>query len=89
MPVVSEEATSASIKARMYLGGLKSLFAELHEAIEEAEKTGVVTEGLLSNIKDLKVAIDIATTMFDHPSISAKSTRQGGRCCDHATQADQ
>lgn len=48
------------VKARMFIGGLKSLFGEMHDALAEVEKTGVITEQFVDSLSEVKEAIDLA-----------------------------
>ena len=63
-----------SLKARMYLGGLKSLFADMHDLIEGVEKTGSMPSGMLQNLFDTKEAIDLTLQQLKRATV---------RCCDH------
>ena len=63
-----------SLKARMYLGGLKSLFADMHDLIEGVEKTGSMPSGMLQNLVDTKEAIDLTLQQLKRATV---------RCCDH------
>ena len=63
-----------SIKARMYLGGLKSLFADMHDMIEGVEKTGNMPSGMLQNLVDTKEAIDLTLQQLKKATV---------QCCEH------
>ena len=47
------------LRARMYMGGLKSLFGDMFEMLEEVEKTGAVPDNLIQSMTDVKEAIDL------------------------------
>ena len=63
-----------SLKARMYLGGLKSLFADMHDLIEGVEKTGSMPSGMLQNLVDTKEAIDLTLQQLKKATV---------QCCEH------
>lgn len=64
----------SGLKARLYIGGLKSLFHDLGAALEEVEKTGSMDPGLLDALEDVKDAVDLTVTQL----------RKGKPpCCEH------
>jgi hypothetical protein len=63
-----------SLKARMYLGGLKSLFADMHDMIEGVEKTGNMPGSMLQNLVDVKEAIDLTLQQLKKATV---------QCCEH------
>ena len=63
-----------SLKARMYLGGLKSLFADMHDMIEGVEKTGNMPGSMLQNLVDTKEAIDLTLQQLKKATV---------QCCEH------
>lgn len=67
------------IKARMYIGGLKSLLVDIVNEIEEIEKTGGVSGKFIENLVDVKAAIDLTLTEFKKVTV---------RCCEHGESHD-
>ena len=67
------------LKARMYIGGLKSLFIELAETLDEVEKTGQMPVDMLQSLIDIKTAIDITLVQLSKVSV---------RCCEHAPECE-
>lgn len=67
------------IKARLYIGGLKSLFVDIVNSLEEIENTGNVPIDLLQTLEDVKNAIDMTTNQL-------KRTSAGMKCCEHAPE---
>ena len=67
------------VKARMFVGGLKSLFGEMHDALAEIEKTGVITEQFVDSLSEVKEGIDLA--MKELKKISEP-------CCEYDTPHD-
>ena len=47
------------IKARMFVGGLKSLFIDMAETLDEVEKTGSMPVDMLQSLLNVKAAIDM------------------------------
>lgn len=68
-----------SLKARMYLGGLKSLFADMHDMIEGIEKTGNMPGSMLQNLIDVKEAVDLTVSQLKRATI---------QCCEHDDHCD-
>ena len=75
---MKEKEITAQLKARLYVGGLKSLFGDMHDMIAEIEKTGQMPKDMLHNLDDVKEAIDL--TVYHLKKATMK-------CCSHA--ADQ
>lgn len=67
------------LKARMYIGGLKSLLIDIVNEIEEIEKTGGVSSKFAETLVDVKSAIDLTLTEFKKVTV---------RCCDHGESHD-
>jgi len=67
------------LKARMYIGGLKSLLVDVASSIEEIEKTGGVPQSFLENLTDLKEAIDLTVSEFKKVVV---------KCCEHGDGHD-
>lgn len=67
------------LKARMFVGGLKSLLIDVVNGIEDIEKTGGVPKNFVENLADVKDAIDLTLKEFSKVTI---------RCCDHGTEHD-
>jgi hypothetical protein len=68
------------LKARMYLGGLKSLFVDFVTMIEEIEKTGEVSKEFVEGLENVKAAIDLTTKEFNKMVV---------RCCEHGTSHEE
>jgi hypothetical protein len=73
-----EKEITAQLKARLYIGGLKSLFGDMHDMIAEIEKTGQMPKDMLHNLEDVKEAIDLTVYHLNKATM---------KCCNHA--ADQ
>ena len=70
---------NAPIRARLFIGGLKSLFIDMATTIEEIEKTGQMPIDLLESFEDVKTAIDMAV-------LQLVKTSEMSRCCSHAPE---
>ena len=68
------ESAKRAIRIRMYIGGLKSMFAGVHESLEEIEKQGIITKRLISELLDIRDAI--GTTLDE---VQKAQTN----CCEH------
>ena len=64
----------------MYLGGLKSLFADMHDMIENIEKTGNMPGSMLNNLVDVKEAIDLTLQQLKRATV---------QCCEHDDHCDE
>ena len=53
------EKNSKHIKARIYIGGLRSLFEDMAGILAEIEKTGSVPNGIVESLNDISEAIDL------------------------------
>lgn len=62
------------LKARMFVGGLKSLLIDVVNDIEEIEKTGSVSNKFIECLGDVKSAIDLTLKEFGKVTV---------RCCEH------
>lgn len=67
------------LKARMYIGGLKSLFVDLVNEIEQIETNGVVSNKFIENLSDVKAAVDLTLSEFKKVTI---------KCCEHGEAHD-
>jgi hypothetical protein len=67
------------LKARMYIGGLKSLFVDMAETLDEVEKTGSITTNMINTLQDIKQAIDLTLQQLNE---------LGPRCCQYAPDCD-
>ena len=67
------------LKARMYVGGLKSVLVDIVNDIEEIEKTGGVPSKFIESLIDIKAAIDLTLAEFKKVTV---------RCCEHGTEHD-
>ena len=67
------------LKARMYVGGLKSLLVDIASTIEEIENSGNVPQSFVENLVDLKEAIDLTVNEFKKVVV---------KCCDHGEGHD-
>lgn len=74
------EKANHALKARMYLGGLKSMFVDFVTMIEEIEKTGEVSKEFVDGLENVKSAIDLTTKEFSKMVI---------RCCEHGTAHEE
>lgn len=68
------------LKARLFIGGLKSLFVELVEALDEVEKTGAMRADMIGTLVDVKTAIDLTLKQLQSAQV---------RCCDHSPECEQ
>jgi hypothetical protein len=68
------------LKARMFVGGLKSLLIDIVNDIEEIEKTGGVSSKFAENLVDVKAAIDLTLIEFKKVTV---------RCCEHGSEHDE
>lgn len=64
------------LRARMYVGGLKSLFGDMHDTLVDVEKTGNMPNDMLQNLLDVKQAIDLTVAELKKVVV---------RCCEHGT----
>ena len=74
-----EKEITAQLKARLYVGGLKSLFGDMHDMIAEIEKTGQMPKDMLNNLDDVKEAIDLTVLHLKKAMM---------KCCSHAADQD-
>jgi len=65
---------NSPVKARMFVGGLKSLFLDMAETLEQIEKTGAMPVDMLESLVDVKAAIDMTLVELNKNKI---------RCCEH------
>jgi hypothetical protein len=64
------------LKARMFVGGLKSLLIGVVETLDNIEKTGAVSKDFVEELGDVRTAIDLTLVEFKKVTI---------RCCDHGS----
>lgn len=74
------EKVNHPLKARIYIGGLKSLLIDVVGTIEDIEKSGGVPSDFIETLQDVKGAIDLTLNEFKKVVI---------RCCDHGTAHDK
>ena len=74
-----EKEITAQLKARLYVGGLKSLFGDMHDMIAEIEKTGQMPKDMLNNLDDVKEAIDLTVLHLKKAMM---------KCCSHAADEE-
>lgn len=74
-----EKEITAQLKARLYVGGLKSLFGDMHDMIAEIEKTGQMPKDMLHNLDDVKEAIDLTVLHLKKAMM---------KCCSHAADEE-
>lgn len=68
------------LKARLFIGGLKSLFGDMHDMLEEVEKTGQMSRDMITSLTDVHEAIDLAVDELK---------KVMSPCCDHSPDAHQ
>ena len=71
-----EKEITAQLKARLYVGGLKSLFGDM---LAEIEKTGQMPKDMLNNLDDVKEAIDLTVLHLKKAMM---------KCCSHAADEE-
>lgn len=69
------------LRARLLLGGLKSLFLSMQDAIDETEQEGSVTQALVDGLLDTREAIQMVLNQLAHVQNISKGSRA---CCEHA-----
>jgi hypothetical protein len=69
------ENNNGAIKARMFVGGLKSLFIDMAETLDQVEKTGSMPVDILQSLVDIKSAIDMTLIQLSKTQM---------RCCEHS-----
>ena len=74
-----EKEITAQLKARLYVGGLKSLFGDMHDMIAEIEKSGQMPKDMLNNLDDVKEAIDLTVLHLKKAMM---------KCCSHAADEE-
>lgn len=68
------------LKARMFVGGLKSLLIDIVNEIEEIEKSSGVSNKFVESLVDVKAAIDLTLLEFKKVTV---------RCCEHGEAHDE
>lgn len=68
---------SKNIKARLYIGGLRSIFSDMTELLTEVEKTGEVPSNIEQSLSDVSEAI--VMTVKRLKMVTSK-------CCEHSTE---
>jgi hypothetical protein len=62
------------LKARMFVGGLKSMLIDVIANVEDIEKSGTVPRDFIQGLTDVKHAIDLTLKEFKNVTL---------RCCEH------
>lgn len=78
--VTKQTKTNHPLKARLFIGGLKSLFGDMHDMLEEVEKTGQMSRDMITSLTDVHEAIDLAVDELK---------KVMSPCCDHSPDAHQ
>jgi hypothetical protein len=77
---VNSTNLAVNIGRFLFIGGLKSLFIELAEALDEVEKTGAMRADMVGTLVDAKTAIDLTLKQLQSAQV---------RCCDHSPECEQ
>lgn len=75
------------IKARMFVGGLKSLFIDMAETLEQVEKTGKMPVDILESLLDVKSAIDM--TLLELNKTKPPCCEHQGNCYHEAEDSEE
>jgi hypothetical protein len=70
---------NSQLKAKLYIGGLKSLFGDLHDAMAEVEKSGQMPGDMIQSLIDVKDAVDLTITQLKRAVVP---------CCSHHQQPE-
>lgn len=76
--IMTKTKTNHPLKARLFIGGLKSLFGDMHDMLEEVEKTGQMSRDMITSLTDVHEAIDLAVDELK---------KVMSPCCDHSPDA--
>lgn len=76
--IMTKAKTNHPLKARLFIGGLKSLFGDMHDMLEEVEKTGQMSRDMITSLTDVHEAIDLAVDELK---------KVMAPCCDHSPDA--
>lgn len=76
--IMTKTKTNHPLKARLFIGGLKSLFGDMHDMLEEVEKTGQMSRDMITSLTDVHEAIDLAVDELK---------KVMAPCCDHSPDA--
>jgi hypothetical protein len=74
------EKKSNHIKARIYIGGLRSLFEDMAGILAEIEKTGSVPDGIVESLNDISEAINLTIARLKSATV---------KCCVHGPEVQE
>ena len=75
--------SNGPLKARLFVGGLKSLFLDMANTLEEVEKTGTMPVDILESLNDVKDAVDLTLSQLN------RLTKRTKRCCEHSEHCEK
>jgi len=75
--------SNGPLKARLFVGGLKSLFLDMANTLEEVEKTGAMPIDILESLSDVKDAVDLTLSQLNR---LPQRTKQ---CCEHSEHCEK
>jgi len=75
--------SNGPLKARLFVGGLKSLFFDMASTLEEVEKTGAMPIDILESLSDVKDAVDLTLSQLN------RLTKRTKRCCEHGEDCEK
>jgi hypothetical protein len=75
--------SNGPLKARLFVGGLKSLFFDMASTLEEVEKTGTMPIDILESLNDVKDAVDLTLSQLN------RLTKRTKRCCEHGEDCEK
>lgn len=75
--------SNGPLKARLFVGGLKSLFLDMANTLEEVEKTGAMPTDILESLSDVKDAIDLTLSQLN------RLPKRSKRCCEHGEHCEK
>lgn len=75
--------SNGPLKARLFVGGLKSLFLDMANTLEEVEKTGAMPIDILESLSDVKDAVDLTLSQLNRLPQRTK------RCCEHGEHCEK
>lgn len=75
--------SNGPLKARLFVGGLKSLFLDMANILEEVEKTGAMPTDILESLSDVKDAVDLTLSQLN------RLPQRSKRCCEHSEQCEK
>ena len=71
---------SKNIKARLYIGGLRSILSDMSELLTEVEKTGEVPSNIEQSLLDVSEAIQMTIKRLKMVT---------NKCCDHSEETEE